>query len=180
MGRIPRNRRGRASSTVQRRRYTKHIQQRHRAALETYGALPLDQRQRNGETAFLVTRGKIQVTRPSAWTVRPDGVIRDAIIKAVAANQVLLISGDTGCGKTTQVPQFLLDEAWSRNKPCRILCTQPRRIAATMVAARVAEERGESLGKTVGYRVMLDRVCGPNTALIYATTGIMLKDLTNV
>lgn len=105
---------------------------------------------------------------------------RKEILAAVAAHQVLLISGETGCGKTTQIPQYILDHAWSNKQPCRILCTQPRRIAAIMVATRVAEERGEALGKTVGYRVMLDKVVGPESSLIYATTGIMLKDLTNV
>lgn len=95
-------------------------------------------------------------------------------------NQVLLISGETGSGKTTQIPQYILDHAWENGQSCRILCTQPRRIAAIMVATRVAEERGESVGETVGYRVMLDKKTSPHSSLIYATTGTMLKDLTNV
>jgi len=63
-----------------------------------------------------------------------------------------------GCGKTTQVPQFILDDAISRGEGslCRIICTQPRRISAITIAQRVAEERNESLGKSVGYQIRLE------------------------
>lgn len=104
---------------------------------------------------------------------------RDEILSKIASHQVLLISGETGCGKTTQVPQFILDDCWQRRKPCRIVCTQPRRLAAIMIAARVAEERGEAVGESVGYRIMLEKKEGPNSVLIYATTGTILRSLTN-
>eukprot|EP00210_Caulerpa_lentillifera_P003156 g3015.t1 len=104
---------------------------------------------------------------------------RKELLAAIAANQVLLISGETGCGKTTQVPQFILDDAWSRGETCKIVCTQPRRLAAIMIATRVAEERGEALGQSVGYRIMLEKKEGPNSVLVYATTGTILRSLTN-
>ena len=81
---------------------------------------------------------------------------RQQILDAVSSTQVVLISGETGCGKTTQVPQYILDQAWAEGKPCRLLCTQPRRISAVSVADRVASERGESLGDAVGYTIRLD------------------------
>jgi len=74
--------------------------------------------------------------------------MREGFLKAVAANQVLVISGETGCGKTTQLPQFILEEEIDnlRGADCSIICTQPRRISAISVATRVASERGEELG----------------------------------
>lgn len=70
--------------------------------------------------------------------------------------QVVIISGETGSGKTTQVPQFILNEYSRSNRPCRILCTQTRRLATTSVAERVAQERGEPLGHTVGFQIRLE------------------------
>lgn len=67
--------------------------------------------------------------------------------------KVILISGETGCGKTTQLPQFILEDAYRHHKECRIFCTQPRRLSAVAVAERVATERGEPIGQTVGYQI---------------------------
>lgn len=66
-------------------------------------------------------------------------------------SQVVIISGETGCGKTTQIPQFILESEIEsvRGVPCSIICTQPRRISAMSVSERVAAERGEKLGETV-------------------------------
>lgn len=85
--------------------------------------------------------------------------MRDEILAACSSNQVVVIGGDTGCGKTTQVPQFLLDDALSRCENHNLVCTQPRRISAVSVAERVAAERAEVLGKTVrgGQRVLVPR-----------------------
>lgn len=61
-------------------------------------------------------------------------------------SQVVIVSGETGCGKTTQLPQFVLEEADASMMQCNIICTQPRRISAVSVATRVANERGEQVG----------------------------------
>jgi HrpA-like RNA helicase len=61
-------------------------------------------------------------------------------------NRVLIISGDTGCGKTTQVPKFILEVGLSQKKDVKIICTQPRRLAAVNIAKRVAQELGEKVG----------------------------------
>jgi len=77
---------------------------------------------------------------------------RTELVAALRSSQVLVVSGETGCGKTTQVPQFLLDDAIESGEGarCQIICTQPRRISAISVAERVAAERAEPIGQTVG------------------------------
>ena len=84
--------------------------------------------------------------------------MRDEVVAAVASSPsgVVVISGATGCGKTTQVPQFLLDDAVSRGAPCSILVTQPRRISAITVSERVANERGEEVSDFLERACLLD------------------------
>ncbi|KAL3510671.1 hypothetical protein ACH5RR_030072 [Cinchona calisaya] len=104
---------------------------------------------------------------------------KDAILSSIANNQVVIISGETGCGKTTQIPQFILESEIEsiRGSMCSIICTQPRRISAISVSERVAAERGELLGETVGYKVRLEGVKGRDTHLLFCTTGILLRRL---
>jgi ATP-dependent RNA helicase DHX36 len=92
--------------------------------------------------------------------------------------QVLVVSGETGCGKTTQLPQFILEEEISclRGADCNIICTQPRRVSAISVAARISAERGETLGKTVGYHICLEAKRSAETHL-FCTTGVLLRQL---
>lgn len=93
--------------------------------------------------------------------------------------QVLVISGETGCGKTTQLPQYILEEEISslRGAHCNIVCTQPRRISAISVAARISSERGESLGETIGYQIRLEALRSAQTRLLFCTTGVLLRKL---
>lgn len=102
---------------------------------------------------------------------------REEILNMISKNKVVMITGDTGSGKTTQVPQYLLELFSERNEPVRIICTQPRRIAAISVAERVANERGEQLGGTVGYQIRLESRMSSKTALMFCTTGILLRTL---
>ncbi|KAJ6677032.1 ATP-DEPENDENT RNA HELICASE [Salix viminalis] len=93
--------------------------------------------------------------------------------------KVIVVSGETGCGKTTQLPQYILEyeiEA-ARGAACSIICTQPRRISAMSVSERVAAERGEKLGESVGYKVRLEGMRGRDTRLLFCTTGILLRRL---
>lgn len=78
---------------------------------------------------------------------------RQEIVDAVNNNTVVIIQGTTGCGKTTQVPQYILDDHANRNMRCRIVVTQPRRIAATSVSKRVSAERNWPWGSVCGYKV---------------------------
>ncbi|XVF84733.1 hypothetical protein PTKIN_Ptkin17bG0061900 [Pterospermum kingtungense] len=104
---------------------------------------------------------------------------KDAILRAIMQNQVVVISGETGCGKTTQIPQYILESEINsvRGAVCSIICTQPRRISAMSVAERVALERGEKLGESVGYKVRLEGMKGRDTRLLFCTTGILLRRL---
>ncbi|EAN94644.1 putative ATP-dependent DEAD/H RNA helicase [Trypanosoma cruzi] len=101
---------------------------------------------------------------------------RDEIINALKQNNVLIVSGDTGCGKTTQIPQILYDSEVFQ-KDLEIICTQPRRISALSVAQRVAEERGETCGNSCGYIIRFDNMTSPSTKIVYMTTGILLRRL---
>ncbi|KAK9052239.1 hypothetical protein SSX86_028867 [Deinandra increscens subsp. villosa] len=104
---------------------------------------------------------------------------KDAIVNSISKNQVVIISGETGCGKTTQVPQIILESEINsiRGATCSIICTQPRRISAMSISERVATERGEKLGENVGYKVRLEGVKGRNTRLLFCTSGILLRRL---
>ena len=109
----------------------------------------------------------------------PAAQFKEAVVKAVRAHPVVIVCGETGCGKTTQVPQFLLDaaleEGWGAS--ASLVVTQPRRLAATAVAERVAQERGDTLGKTVGYAIRLQTKASAETRLLFCTTGILLARL---
>ncbi|PIN25354.1 DEAH-box RNA helicase [Handroanthus impetiginosus] len=111
----------------------------------------------------------------------PIAELKDEILHLLERNDVVVISGETGCGKTTQVPQYILDNMieGGRGGYCNIICTQPRRIAAISVAERVADERCESSpgsnGSLVGYQVRLDSARNERTKLLFCTTGILLR-----
>ncbi|XP_031280781.1 DExH-box ATP-dependent RNA helicase DExH3 [Pistacia vera] len=104
---------------------------------------------------------------------------KERLLQAIARNQVIVISGETGCGKTTQLPQYVLESEIEsgRGAFCSIICTQPRRISAMAVSDRVSTERGEPLGETVGFKVRLEGMKGKNTHLLFCTSGILLRRL---
>ncbi|XP_072745006.1 ATP-dependent DNA/RNA helicase DHX36 [Anoplolepis gracilipes] len=103
---------------------------------------------------------------------------KSEILQLIKDNQVVVISGETGCGKTTQVAQFILDDQLEAGNGSitRIVCTQPRRISAISVAERVAAERAEKLGNSVGYQIRLEKVSARKQgSIIFCTTGILLQ-----
>ncbi|KFO59204.1 putative ATP-dependent RNA helicase DHX36, partial [Corvus brachyrhynchos] len=110
----------------------------------------------------------------------PSYGMREELVKLINNNRVTVISGETGCGKTTQVTQFILDDHIERGlgSTCRIVCTQPRRISAISVAERVAAERAESCGngRSTGYQIRLQsRLPRKQGSILYCTTGIVLQ-----
>lgn len=100
------------------------------------------------------------------------------ILDAYHQSQVVIVSGETGSGKSTQVPQLLVYDEYESG--LRIACTQPRRIASTKLASRVADEMGVALGEEVGYRIRGDHNVDQNekkTRLAYMTEGVLLRQL---
>ncbi|KAK9444538.1 pre-mRNA-splicing factor ATP-dependent RNA helicase PRP22 [Metarhizium brunneum] len=111
------------------------------------------------------------------WQFRPQ------VLAAVDDNQVVIVCGETGCGKSTQVPAFLLEHELSQGRHCKIYCTEPRRISAISLARRVSDELGENKGdlgtnrSLVGYSIRLEANTSRETRLVFATTGIVMRML---
>ncbi|KAJ5653803.1 ATP-dependent RNA helicase DHX8 [Penicillium lividum] len=100
---------------------------------------------------------------------------RKALLDAVADNQIMVVVGDTGSGKTTQLTQYLAEAGYG-NKGI-IGCTQPRRVAAMSVAKRVAEEVGCRLGAEVGYTIRFEDMTSPETIIKYQTDGMLQREI---
>ncbi|KAI1148851.1 ATP dependent RNA helicase [Nemania diffusa] len=113
----------------------------------------------------------------------PMWQFRQEVLETVEREQVVIVCGETGCGKSTQVPSFLLEHQLSLGRPCKIYCTEPRRISAISLARRVSEELGEGRGDVgtarslVGYSIRLESNTSKETRLVYATTGIVMRML---
>ncbi|MCJ1375604.1 Cyclin-dependent kinase catalytic subunit [Loxospora ochrophaea] len=105
----------------------------------------------------------------------PIYTFREELLKAVAEYQVLIIVGETGSGKTTQIPQYLREAGYTKNGQ-KVGCTQPRRVAAMSVAARVAEEMGVKVGNEVGYAIRFEDATSDKTILKYMTDGMLLRE----
>lgn len=100
---------------------------------------------------------------------------RDALLQALRDEQVLIVAGDTGSGKSTQLPQYCLE--LGRGLAGQIAHTQPRRLAARALAARIAEELGQSVGHTVGFRVRFADQVSEVSRLVVMTDGLLLAEL---
>jgi len=99
---------------------------------------------------------------------------REEIIDCVQKHQVVLLAGETGSGKTTQIPQLLVEAGIVKDK--MVGCTQPRRVAAMSVARRVAEEMDVKLGEEVGYTIRFEDLTSEKTILKYLTDGMLLRE----
>lgn len=116
-------------------------------------------------------RVSIEETRHSL----PIYKFRDQLLSALAQYQILIIEGETGSGKTTQIPQYLYESGYTGGGK-RVGVTQPRRVAAMSVAARVSEELGTRLGAEVGYSIRFEDCTSSRTVVKYMTDGMMLRE----
>lgn len=150
---------------------------RHPLPLKTIPGSPMSQRilqewehrqQTPAQQAMLKGRQKLP-----AWQ------LQEAIAEAVRTHQVVIVSGETGSGKSTQSVQFVLDDVIKRQlgDAANIICTQPRRISALGLADRVADERCSAVGDEVGYIIRGESKVGPGTRLTFVTTGVLLRRL---
>lgn len=101
---------------------------------------------------------------------------RDEFLKIFQSTQIMVFVGETGSGKTTQIPQFVLYDDLPQLKGKQVACTQPRRVAAMSVAARVADEMDVQLGQEVGYNIRFDNKSSNKTILKYLTDGMLLRE----
>ena len=137
-------------------------------------AKPLTKQQRALQEQLKAAEAKassIEGTRKSL----PIYTFRDDLLKAIEAYQVLIIVGETGSGKTTQIPQYLHEAGYTKDG-LKVGCTQPRRVAAMSVAARVAEEMGVKVGNEVGYAIRFEDATSDKTILKYMTDGMLLRE----
>ncbi|KAL5110288.1 3'-5 RNA helicase YTHDC2 [Taenia crassiceps] len=99
------------------------------------------------------------------------------LLKLVNENRIVIVAGHHGCGKSTQIPQILLEDCHAHSQRCRIICTQPCRLSAHANADRVAHERSEIVGQSVGYQIRLESKVSPKTVLTFCTHGVLLRTI---
>ncbi|CCW69558.1 unnamed protein product [Phytomonas sp. Hart1] len=141
-------------------------------------------------TEFLVENPGLNISLKKTWEkLRVNGSLRKfrnelpayrtrtELKNTLRSHNVVVISGETGSGKTTQIPQYVYEFMCEDGKgsSANIVCTQPRRLAATSVAFRVAEERDESVGNLVGYSIRLENCISKYTQITYCTTGVLFR-----
>ncbi|XP_053521960.1 ATP-dependent RNA helicase TDRD9 [Artibeus jamaicensis] len=105
----------------------------------------------------------------------PINRCKEEVVSLIESNSVVIIHGATGSGKSTQLPQYVLDHCVQRGACCHIAVTQPRKIGASSVARWISRERAWALGGLVGYQVGLERIATEDTRLVYMTTGVLLQ-----
>ena len=147
---------------------------------------PIDWRPSNTQSLGILSRWQAKQNNPHQKKMLegrqnlPAWKLRDSIIKAVNHNQVTIISGETGSGKSTQSVQFVLDDMIQRKlgSAANIICTQPRRISALGLADRVSDERCSAVGDEVGYAIRGESKQTPGvTKITFVTTGVLLRRL---
>ncbi|KPI36008.1 Pre-mRNA-splicing factor ATP-dependent RNA helicase PRP43 [Cyphellophora attinorum] len=154
---------------------------------------PLDKMQRHSSTAkeaAAAEDGEINPFTGRPFTQRyrsilktrrnlPVNAQRDEFLGLYQKSQILVFVGETGSGKTTQIPQFVLYDDMPQREGRLVACTQPRRVAAMSVAERVSHEMDVELGEEVGYSIRFEDMTGPKTILKYMTDGMLLREAMN-
>lgn len=100
---------------------------------------------------------------------------KEEFVNMIHGHQTTVLVGETGSGKTTQIPQFIAEAGYTANRKM-VACTQPRRVAAMSVARRVAEEMDVVLGEEVGYSIRFEECSGPKTCVKFLTDGMLLRE----
>ncbi|KAL8171568.1 hypothetical protein V2J09_023372 [Rumex salicifolius] len=129
------------------------------------------QKRKNAEESRQEKRRKLEDQKKAL----PIAAVEKLLVDSIQKDRTLIVVGETGSGKTTQLPQFLYSSGFCRDAKV-IGITQPRRVAAVSVAKRVAEECGVQLGQRVGYSVRFDDMTSGSTRIKYMTDGILLRE----
>ncbi|GAB4840590.1 hypothetical protein Ancab_021362 [Ancistrocladus abbreviatus] len=123
----------------------------------------------DADKAVVGEQGEVDFKADAKGQYLPVYSVRDELLQVIRENQVVVVVGETGSGKTTQLTQYLHEDAYTSYGI--VGCTQPRRVAAMSVAKRVSEEMETELGDKVGYAIRFEDVTGPNTVIKYMTDG---------
>ncbi|KAF9611032.1 hypothetical protein IFM89_026383 [Coptis chinensis] len=129
-----------------------------------------------GKTLTFGQRSKLSIQEQRQSL--PIYKLKKELVQAVHDNQVLVVIGETGSGKTTQVTQYLAEAGYTTKG--KIGCTQPHRVAATSVAKGVAEEFGCHLREEVGYAIRFEDCTEPDTVVKYMTDGMILREILTI
>ena len=154
---------------------------------------PLSELQRHKTTAALAKKaedGQVNPFTGEALSQRYFSILktrrdlpvhaqRDEFLQMYQKSQILIFVGETGSGKTTQIPQFVLYDDLPQSERKLVACTQPRRVAAMSVAQRVAQEMDVKLGEEVGYSIRFEDMTSQKTILKYMTDGMLLREAMN-
>ena len=130
-----------------------------------------------GEGGVAEVNGNMQAKRRALGEERkqlPIHAAKDRLLQELREHETVIVVGETGSGKTTQIPQFV--HAAGLGSGLMVACTQPRRVAAISVARRVAEETGTALGDLVGYAIRFEEVSSPATRIKFLTDGMLLRE----
>lgn len=138
------------------------------------GNVKLDEEKKKNEGASSFSRSK---TLREQREYLPAFSVREDLLRVIRENQVVIVVGETGSGKTTQLTQYLYEEGYGNLG--MVGCTQPRRVAAMSVAKRVSEEMEVSLGSTVGYAIRFEDCTSKDTVIKYMTDGVLLRESMN-
>jgi ATP-dependent RNA helicase DHX8/PRP22 len=153
----------------------RHVAAELRGAVAGPAAIPEWKQQAMGAAPSFGFSHKQDVSIAEQRASLPIAKLKNELLSAFRDNNVLVIIGETGSGKTTQLTQYLAEAGYTRNHK-RIGCTQPRRVAAISVAKRVAEEMGCRLGEEVGYAIRFEDMTSADTQIKYMTDGMLLRE----
>ena len=154
------------------RKFASDLRQAQQQSSKAIEAVPEWKRVMQGKNQSLGKRTNMTIKQQRESL--PVFKFRKQLLEAVAANQLLIVVGDTGSGKTTQLTQYLAEGGYANDG--MIGCTQPRRVAAMSVAKRVSEEVGCELGKEVGYTIRFEDRTSPDTKIKYMTDGMLQRE----
>jgi ATP-dependent RNA helicase DHX8/PRP22 len=155
------------------RKFASDLRQTQQQTTKAIAAVPEWKRATQGQNQSFGKRTDMTIKQQRESL--PVFKFRKQLLDAVAQNQLLIVVGDTGSGKTTQLTQYLAEGGYANNG--MIGCTQPRRVAAMSVAKRVSEEVGSELGREVGYTIRFEDRTSPETRIKYMTDGMLQREI---